>query len=44
LYTYKAQLVLALEAARSDADEGFLIKYVMFTDDYLPCLIDSEHS
>jgi len=36
-------MVLALAAARSD-DEDRLIKHVMFTDDYLPCLVDSEQA
>jgi len=44
LYTYEAQMVLALAAARSDVDEDRLIKHVMFTDDYLPCLVDSEQA
>jgi hypothetical protein len=37
-------MVLALAAARSDVDEDRLIKHVMFTDDYLPCLVDSEQA
>jgi hypothetical protein len=44
LYTYEAQMVLALAAARSDVDVNRLIKHVMFTDDYLPCLVDSEQA
>jgi hypothetical protein len=37
-------MVPALAAARSDVDEDRLIRHVMFTDDYLPCLVDSEQA
>jgi len=37
-------MVPALAAARSDVDEDRLIKHVMFTDDCLPCLVDSEQA
>jgi hypothetical protein len=37
-------MALPLAAARSDVDEDCLIKHVMFTDDYLPCLVDSERA
>jgi hypothetical protein len=37
-------MVAALAAARSVVDEERLIRHVMFTDDYLPCLVDSEQA